>query len=174
MSKTFLTADLHFFDKNILRYEDRPFADVLKMNDEIVRRWNAVVKDDDTVFVLGDVSTGSVEDTQLIINQLKGNKLLVMGNHDRSQSKETWLNCGFQYVYDYPIIYNKWFILQHEPPEYFNAYTPYAYIYGHVHGTSLYRTFTKNSACVCVERWNYYPVDLDKIMCTLNWESKKS
>ena len=53
--------------------------------------------------------------------------------------------------------------MQHEPLAYFNDATPFYFIYGHVHGTPLYRTVTRSAACVCVERWDYTPVELAKI-----------
>ncbi len=46
----FLSADHHFSHANIIRYTDRPFADVEEMDLELVRRWNEVVSKDDTVF----------------------------------------------------------------------------------------------------------------------------
>ena len=49
-----LTSDLHFGHENIIRYCDRPFADVDAMNRALVDRWNEVVGDDDVVWVLGD------------------------------------------------------------------------------------------------------------------------
>ncbi len=52
------------------------------MNDELVRRWNAVVTPDDTVFHLGDVSFGTLNKTEHILHALNGRKFLVPGNHD--------------------------------------------------------------------------------------------
>ena len=51
----FYISDLHFFHENILLYDSRPFASVEDMNAEMVRRWNSVVKNNDTVYVLGDM-----------------------------------------------------------------------------------------------------------------------
>ena len=39
----FFIADTHFGDGNILRYENRPFATVEEMDQELVRRWNQKV-----------------------------------------------------------------------------------------------------------------------------------
>ena len=46
---------------------------------------------------------------------------------------------------------------------YMNDAIPYFYIYGHVHGSEMYRTVTEKSACVSVERWDYTLVTLDQI-----------
>lgn len=78
-----LTSDLHFGHENIIRYCDRPFADVDEMDAELVRRWNERVADDDVVWVLGDVALGPIHRSLGLVAQLAGHKRLVMGNHDR-------------------------------------------------------------------------------------------
>ncbi|HUQ64022.1 MAG TPA: hypothetical protein VM121_09725 [Acidimicrobiales bacterium] len=80
---TWFTADLHLGHKNIIRYCARPFRDVDEMNQALINRWNAVVDDADTVWVLGDVALGRIDYTLSLIGQLAGRKLLVAGNHDR-------------------------------------------------------------------------------------------
>jgi calcineurin-like phosphoesterase family protein len=77
------TADLHFGHANILRYSHRPFADVAEMDDGLVARWNAVVGDDDEVWVLGDVAMGPIVRSLEHVARLRGRKVLVAGNHDR-------------------------------------------------------------------------------------------
>ena len=51
------TSDLHLNHMNILKYEpiSRPFDTVEEMNETLIGNWNACVKDDDTVFILGDL-----------------------------------------------------------------------------------------------------------------------
>ncbi len=163
ISKIFVTADLHFFHKNIIVYENRPFDNIKVMNETIIKNWNQVVSKQDKVFVLGDVSFSNKEYTEYTISQLNGNKILVMGNHDRNRNTQWWLDVGFKEVSKYPIIINEFIVLQHEPPTYYNPSTPFFYIYGHVHSCEMYKTITKQSACVSVERWNYTPVDIEKI-----------
>ncbi len=58
----FFIADTHFGDGNILRYENRPFATVEEMDQELIRRWNEKVGEGDTVFHLGDFSAGGEEE----------------------------------------------------------------------------------------------------------------
>lgn len=52
--KTFLTADLHFSHRNIIRFCKRPFTDVNQMDQVLVNNWNDVVQPDDLVYVVGD------------------------------------------------------------------------------------------------------------------------
>ena len=82
-SSNWFTSDLHFGHANIIRYCDRPFADVAAMNTGLIERWNAVVDPNDTVWVLGDVAMGHIADSLPLIGRLHGTKHLVSGNHDR-------------------------------------------------------------------------------------------
>ena len=54
----FFTSDTHFDHKNIIRYCNRPFSSIEEMNNFLIKRWNATVGPDDTVFHLGDVTFG--------------------------------------------------------------------------------------------------------------------
>lgn len=163
MSKTYLIADLHFGHENIIKYEKRPFENVDEMNKVLINNWNQKVKKRDKVFVLGDVSFLDEEKTKEIVSSLNGYKILILGNHDRDKNINWWYRVGFNEVYKYPIVFDEFIVMSHEPPTYYNQQTPFFYIYGHVHSTELYQTITKQSACVCVERWNYTPVDIEEI-----------
>jgi len=162
-SNVFLTADLHFGHAKIIKYENRPFNSVEEMDEAMIKNWNGVVSKKDKIFVVGDVSFHNKERTTEIIQQLNGNKILIIGNHDQ-RSIQWWMDAGFDEVSNYPIIYKEWIVIQHEPPTYINDAMPYFYIYGHVHSTEMYRTITKQSACVSAERWEYTPVNLEKII----------
>lgn len=161
--KVFLISDTHFGDENIMKYEKRPFLTKDEMDDVMISRWNEIVSPNDVIFHLGDVGNYPFVKMKNIIQRLNGKKILVMGNHDRHFSVMEWMECGFSEVSQYPIIYNEYFVMQHEPPQYINDAMPYYYFYGHVHGTKMYESVTNQSACVCVERWEYGPVDLELI-----------
>lgn len=80
-SKTWFTSDQHFFHHNIITYCNRPFGSVDHMNMELIRRYNAKVMPEDTVFHLGDFSM-SFKCVEEIVKQLNGTKILIYGNHD--------------------------------------------------------------------------------------------
>ena len=161
---TFVIADTHFGHKNVIEYENRPFSSIEEMDNAMINNWNKVVGGDDIVYVLGDFSFYGIDKTSKILKQLNGVKKLVMGNHDRGRSAAWLRKAGFNEVYDTSIVLNEFLVLSHKPPEYFNAHTPYFYLYGHVHGTDMYENVTRNTACVCVERWNYAPVNISKLL----------
>ena len=77
MSEVFVCADLHFYHKNIITYENRPYPDVESMNYGLIKNWNSVVKKDDTVFVLGDVCFCSIAKAKEFVGQLNGRKVLI-------------------------------------------------------------------------------------------------
>lgn len=163
MSEVFFTSDLHFGHNNIIMYEKRPFENVREMNEALIKNWNNTVQKEDTVFCLGDVSFRGNEETKELVSRLQGNKVLIMGNHDKERGIAFWYEAGFKEVYKYPILYKDYIMLSHEPPKYTNSFMPYFWMYGHVHGSEMYKTITRESACVCVERWDYKPVSLSKI-----------
>lgn len=80
--KVWFTSDLHFWHKNICKYCNRPYSSVEEMNEAIIANWNSVVKDDDTVFVLGDLGFCGYEKLEPLMARLKGKKYLIQGNHD--------------------------------------------------------------------------------------------
>lgn len=89
----FFYSDPHLGHANIIKYCDRPFSDVHEMNKELTRRYNAVVRSDDTVFWLGDCCFKGHE---RIIEKFNGRKILIVGNHDRSDAKMS--SFGFEIV----------------------------------------------------------------------------
>ena len=76
-------SDLHFGHFNIIRFDMRPFESIEEMDRELVKRWNDVVDKDDQVYVLGDMFWKKADEAIPILKELKGNKFLVRGNHDR-------------------------------------------------------------------------------------------
>lgn len=83
----FYISDNHFDHSNIIRYDNRPFMNKKQMDETMIDRWNEVISDNDTVYILGDFSWHKEEKTFAILNSLAGRKVLVKGNHDRISPK---------------------------------------------------------------------------------------
>lgn len=87
---TFFTSDLHLYHSNIIRYCNRPFANVDEMNQAILDNYNAKVSDEDTVYFIGDIaflkSSEAKADLPRYMGNLRGKKHLICGNHDRVAS----------------------------------------------------------------------------------------
>lgn len=173
---TFFIADTHFNHSNIIKYCNRPFISSEDQTNKLIENWNSVVKDEDIVFVLGDffffynpkeysddnihIFINETKECARILSQLKGHKYLIKGNHD-IRSDKCYYETGFEFVSPYPIIYDNFFILSHEPLL-LSQTTPYFNLYGHVHNDDRF-TDTSTSKCVSVERINYIPISLERI-----------
>lgn len=162
MKKVFITSDTHFNHANIIKYCDRPFSTTEEMNKALIANWNRVVGPEDTVFHLGDVALAKGHSMlNEFIKPLNGKKILIRGNHDK-KSDEDFIKAGFEKVSYWPIVYDNYFILSHQPM-FVTDKLPYANIYGHVHNRPEYKDYTANTFCACVERWGYAPVDFEFI-----------
>ena len=84
MGKVLFTSDLHFGHENVIRFDNRPFATVEEMDNEMIRRWNEKVSPGDLVYVLGDfIWKSRNDDAAELIRSLHGQIILIKGNHDR-------------------------------------------------------------------------------------------
>jgi calcineurin-like phosphoesterase family protein len=82
----YIWSDLHLGHGNVIRYCNRPFADVAEMNTELLHAWKSTVKNGDTNINLGDVSLKlNKEYLAMVIQWLPGYKIPIMGNHDRKK-----------------------------------------------------------------------------------------
>ena len=81
------TSDTHFNHRNIISYAQRPFESVEEMNKVMIERWNALVRDEDTIYHLGDFSFGGPESILRVLQKLKGRIHLCMGSHDKQLYK---------------------------------------------------------------------------------------
>lgn len=75
-------SDLHFYHKNIIKLTNRPYSSIEEMHESFIKQWNEKVDSLDVVYLLGDVSFGSLNQTVNILERLNGEKHLIVGNHD--------------------------------------------------------------------------------------------
>ena len=80
-------ADLHFGHKNVLHFDNRPYANIEIMDEDLIQKWNERITEDDEVYVLGDAFWKNEENSVRIVQQLHGHKHLICGNHDRIHGK---------------------------------------------------------------------------------------
>lgn len=152
--KYFGIADTHFNHENIIKYCNRPFSSVKEMDEALIKNWNKVVSNKDTVFHLGDVALSSKDYIASIVKRLNGRKILILGNHD-NWSEQAYRDMGFHTVSRFPIVWNDFFLLSHVPLQ-LSETTPYFNFYGHVHNDEKYHD-TATSKCLSVERIGYTP-----------------
>lgn len=76
-------ADLHFNHNAVIEYDKRPFSSITQMNNAMIQLWNEAVNKDDDIYIVGDlVFKGELRPCE-ILQELKGHKHLIIGNHDR-------------------------------------------------------------------------------------------
>ena len=87
--KVWFTSDWHLSHNNVIKYDNRPFDNIKEMNDEIIKRFNTLVKPDDHVIFLGDMFFGSYKELMTILDNINCKNIhYVYGNHDKLIKKE--------------------------------------------------------------------------------------
>jgi calcineurin-like phosphoesterase family protein len=158
MNIAYIISDTHFGHKNILKYEPihRPFQSIEEHDQELIRRWNSVVRPRDTVWHLGDVLFG--KHSFACLAQLNGTKRLIMGNHDRhplALYREHF--ASIHGVAEY-----KGCILSHIPVHEGQLHSRFRRnIHGHLHSNKL---DDPRYICVSAEHLNLTPVPIGDLL----------
>jgi calcineurin-like phosphoesterase family protein len=161
-------SDTHFGHKNIIKYCDRPFCDLDDMSQQMINNHNDVVGDNDLVIWVGDVAFMGDDRANEILANLKGDRILIIGNHDINKGKVKNLNFKEKhliYVIDGapPIVFTH-FPFENCPGDWIN-------VHGHIHNS--YDTNSLQHINVSVEAIDYRPVHWDDItrMAKTRWDS---
>lgn len=86
--REFISADHHFFHKNIIKYAERYYYSLEEMHNDYIQKHNARVHNDDLVYINGDFGFFKTKKQfDEIVSQLNGQLLFVKGNHDRVSNK---------------------------------------------------------------------------------------
>jgi calcineurin-like phosphoesterase family protein len=161
--KFFLTADCHFNHSGIIAYTKRPFKTVDHMNEELIRRWNQVVKPDDLTYHVGDFAFKN--SGRKFEQHLNGSIVHIVGNHDYNNQVKTLIQRA-----DLEIG-NKTFLVMHQPPLVGEqlSYTYSGVICGHVHDHWKVSIHQDNDGLipvinVGVDVWGFTPVSLSAFL----------
>jgi calcineurin-like phosphoesterase family protein len=153
----------------------RPFTSTEEMNETMIDRHNAKVKEQDTVYFLGDVVIN--KKYLELVKRMNGRKILIRGNHDIFKD-EDYREVGFQQIHGVRVFVDK-FIMSHIPlhpdcvSERFRVN-----VHGHLHANQVMRTRTNmvhgymtglvtepdpQYLCVCVEQTDFTPLHFDEV-----------
>lgn len=156
-------SDAHFDHGNIIRYCHRPFDSARQMNQELLGNWNHAVKENDTIFYLGDMTFGrDRHPTDYWLGKLNGAIFYIRGNHDTDAITRAMILPN-----SYGIKYEKYeFLLMHNP------HRPFGYdgwiIHGDKHNNDLkeypFINQKNKTVNVCAEVVGYTPLSLDKLI----------
>jgi len=171
----FFMADNHFSHVNILKFCNRPFANVREMDAEMVRRWNEVVRDDDVVYHLGDFTLGANAGW---FRRLRGTVKVVPGGHDkrwlRQHAKNPYRTASGKIVEVLPPLFTLEIprgkrplvvALCHYPMlSWDRSHHGSIHLHGHSHGKIPAETSGKGVRIdVGVDVWNFRPVSLGEV-----------
>lgn len=148
-------SDLHLNHKNVTKegkdFDGRPFNTLQSMHEYIERKWNSKIKNDDTVYILGDMVWILNEETLSMVARLKGHKVLIQGNHDKGALKDHRFKTLFDEVVGYKEIVDNikgkqyHLVLSHYPIMMWNSQHKKncVHLYGHVHNSSEWDFYKK-------------------------------
>lgn len=174
----YFTSDLHFNHDREFIWGPRGFKSVEDMNNAIVNNWNSVVKEDDVVYILGDLMLGKnyLKGIELI-NSLNGGKYIILGNHDTEGrvGHYSWLIdklCGI----DYATIFKQdgyTFYLSHYPTitgslENGNLKEMICNLFGHTHSKDMFYDDRPYMYNVSLDAHKCKPVSIDEIIKDMN------
>lgn len=169
---THYTSDPHYGHRNIISFCNRPFVSVDEMQEEMVRRHNAVVGHDDHVLFVGDLFLPWIG----FMLRLNGRKTLVAGNHDDRLTDSRLLREGFESVvrgslYDelggVKVTYNHFPPLRGEEGGFDTKYRDRrpdvrgVLIHGHTHQAEKITDY--GTLHVGVDAWGYAPATADEV-----------
>ncbi|MGD9682620.1 MAG: metallophosphoesterase [Candidatus Obscuribacterales bacterium] len=169
MNDIWVISDTHFNHGNIIDYCSRPFKGIREMDEEMIARWNAVVKPQDKVYHLGDVYMGASKGyIEMVLSRLQGHKRLILGNHDNG--KDQILQRYFQKIGIWRMFPEFGLLLTHVPVHesaLFRGATgneknpkKLRNIHGHIHQN---KSPSDDHKCVCVEQIDYTPIHIEEL-----------
>jgi calcineurin-like phosphoesterase family protein len=160
------SSDKHFGHDKVRMYDNRPFNSKEEMDEALIQNWNSVVKADDIVFDLGDLTlSNNLKYVDSILKRLNGKICFIKGNHDVFLDRPH-LHGRFEWIKDYyEWEFRKRKVILHHYPHlsWRNARHGSWCIHGHVHGK-----FNKlNETCLRIDvgcmNFNYTPVNIEVI-----------
>lgn len=153
----FVISDTHWFHKNIVQYQDRPYDHDWIM----LKRWRSTVKDTHTVLHLGDLFFGKRNGLDRfmyeIAPKLPGRKFIILGNHDRRDMD--YEAFGFTVLKPYSIKYQDYTVSFDHYPKILHDNEKRIHLHGHIHANHYSRnqpTRPNNINC-SVEVIDYRP-----------------
>jgi len=193
--KRWFISDTHWNHENIIKFcRSHHFKDIYDMNETMIESWNKTVGDDDLIYHIGDICSPRTTDPSPIISRLKGNIILIKGNHDKKKlirKMPSWtermaIKLGnYKCLLNHKPGYPEWMRTERLDP--FNDndnnidYNPWDFIIsGHIHnnycpderGVPQGRLWTGKSLNLSVELHNYTPISENELIELLKKRAK--
>ncbi len=170
-------SDTHLGDQKVFNKCSRPFSGLEELEKEIVLRWNAKVKKDDIVYVLGDIAEDDYVRAIEIYRGLNGHKHLIVGNHDLKMLdliKESGVFESIEFMKLIDDGGKKVFLCHYPVMDWMEFNRGGYHVYGHIHNKTEKNDIAyvqikqyfkdKPSFNAGVDVTNYEPVTLDEMI----------
>lgn len=144
-----------------------------EFDNRICQNWNGIVKDDDHVFILGDISVHDVKTTTSILKNLKGQKHLILGNHDYQFLYDNDFRNQFVEIKNYKeqnLGDGTRLVLTHYPFYTWNGrYKGNPMFYGHVHNGWEYLAYKDAQQALFKSQNEHYPMNSLNVGAMMPW-----
>lgn len=162
-------ADTHFGHNGAFLRSTLPFNSIDEMDNFIMDSWKATVTDGDIVYILGDFCYRSSKPAYWYLEQLPGEKHLIIGNHDkwvRSAARNLLASADYLKIISDQ---KRKVTLCHYPlaewPHYFQkGYHVYGHIHNNVNRSNQFMEDEPMALNAGVMLNNYKPCTLDELI----------
>ncbi len=172
----YITSDLHLGHDRDFIYSPRGFSNIKEHDETIIKNWNEIVKNEDIVYILGDIMLNDNKKGLAYLKSLKGKKKFIRGNHDNDERWELIRQVGEIIGYATIIEYNgDHFYLSHyptitTPKDVIKSHSLYC-LYGHTHSKEKFYDDNPNIYNISVDANDLKPISIEDIK--KNIENKK-
>jgi calcineurin-like phosphoesterase family protein len=167
----------HFGHANIIKYCNRPFANVTEMDNTIIHNWNSVVQPEDIVYHLGDFAVGGGPAIDYL-RRLNGRLIFCWGNHDNrlksviEATPHPVQPVSVEHLREISVDGQRLVLCHYAMRVWHKSHKGAWHLYGHSHGT-LPDDPNALSLDVGVDCWNYFPVSMDQLRARMKKKTFK-
>lgn len=171
---TYFSSDFHLGHTNVIKFDNRPFADIGKHDAAIIRNCQELIQPDDDFYFLGDFAFKNKYKLENYLSQIPGNKFFIKGNHDHSKDIKTFEKYGtfLGNLAEVKIEGQDIVLCHYKMFTWRGSHRGTWHLYGHSHGSAEHIQIGK-SFDVGINLWNYKPVSFEQVKRKMNTLSFK-
>ena len=83
-----------------------PANQVESFNNEIIKKWNTIIKNEDCIFVFGSIGGQTRKETREVLEKLNGKIYICNYNENKNFNQEDWLNWNVYRVWNTSFYYS--------------------------------------------------------------------
>ena len=168
----YVISDLHIGHNQPFIYEVRGYKSVEEHDAAIINNINSVVREDDTLYILGDLAMGDIDNAKSHLENINcRNVKFIIGNHDTTNRIKMYEELGFENL-GYATMLKcgkKHFYLSHYPTRTANydddkVWNRVYNLCGHSHTSNKFDDIDMCAYHVDVESHNCTPISMNEII----------